>query len=200
MTGINHIRGRVQTLKLSYAGPVLSVKEIRSLASSLSEAQFKKQMGPFALIQRPPPEVEQKRSGYVGSTGKSHPEKMSQKVLSLLFEFEDLAVATLPPLAGIDQLSVGRQPDCDLVIEDPSVSKRHALLKWNAESKRCSVADLRSTNGTFLNASTGVERETVLRDGDILSFGDAQFWYLLTETLYAKLSRRGASKLRSRSG
>jgi hypothetical protein len=177
---------------------VLTVKEIRSLAASLSEAQFHKQMGPFALIQRPPGET--KVPGFVATTGKSHPEKMSQKVLSLLFEFEDLAVATLPPLQGIDQLSVGRQPDCDLVIDDPSVSKRHALLKWNATSKRCSVADLCSTNGTFLNASTRVERETVLRDGDILSFGDAQFWYLHTDTLYAKLSRRGSAKLRSRSG
>jgi pSer/pThr/pTyr-binding forkhead associated (FHA) protein len=86
------------------------------------------------------------------------------------------------------------------VIDDRSVSKRHAVLSWNAESKRCSVADLHSTNGTFLNASTRIDGETVLRDGDILSFGDAQFWYLLIETLYAKLSRRGASKLQWRSG
>jgi len=180
----------VQTSKLGYAGAVLSVKEIQSLAASLSEDQFKTQMGPFALIQRPPPSLE--RSDDVAGTGKAHPEKMSQTVLSLLFEFEDLAVATLPPLKGIDELSVGRQPDCDLIIEDSSVSKRHAILRWNAEQRRCSVADLGSSNGTFLNASTGVERETVLRDGDILSFGDAQFWYLLTETLYGKLSRPGA--------
>ena len=33
---------------------MLTVKEIRTLATSLSEAQFREQMGPFALIQRPP--------------------------------------------------------------------------------------------------------------------------------------------------
>jgi len=169
---------------------VLSVKEIQSLAASLSEDQFKTQVGPFALFRRPPPSLE--LSDYFVVNEKAPTEKMSQTVLSLLFEFEDLAVATLPPLKGIDELSVGRQPDCDLIIEDSSVSKRHAILRWNAEQKRCSVADLGSSNGTFLNASSGVERETVLRDGDILSFGDAQFWYLLTETLYGKLSRQGA--------
>ncbi len=179
---------------------MLTVKEIQSLAASLSEAQFRQQMGPFALIQRPPVEAQSKRSADLAGTGKGHPENMSQNVLSLLFEFEDLAVATLPPLEGLDQLTVGRLPDCDLVIDDASVSKRHATLKWNADQRRCSVTDVGSTNGTFLNASSAIGAEAVLRDGDVLSFGDAQFWYLLTETLYAKLSHPEAGKLRSRSG
>ena len=109
-------------------------------------------------------------------------------------------MATLPPLNGVDQLSVGRLPDCDLVIDDSSVSKRHAVLKWSADHQRCSVTDVGSTNGTFLNGAIAVQGETVLRDADILSFGDVQFWYLLTDTLYAKLSHGEGSKLRSRSG
>jgi hypothetical protein len=177
---------------------MLTVKEIRTLATSLSEAQFRKQMGPFALIQRPPTGTGRERTATL-TTGKVQPENMSQKMLSLLFEFEDLVVATLPPLNGVDELSVGRLPDCDLVIRDSSVSKRHAVLKWSADHERCSLTDLGSTNGTFLNAESTVQGETVLRDGDILSFGDVQFWYLLTDSLYAKLSHRDA-KLRSRSG
>ena len=96
------------------------MKEIRTLANSLSEEQFRVQMGPFALIQRPP--VETKGQGLAAHAGtrKAHPEKMSHKMLSLLFEFEDLVVATLPPLNGVDQLSVGRLPDCDLVLDDSS--------------------------------------------------------------------------------
>jgi len=177
---------------------MLTVKEIRTLAGSLSEEQFREQMGPFALIQRPPAGAGKERTATL-TTGKAHPENMSQKMLSLLFEFEDLVVAILPPLNGVDQLSVGRLPDCDLVIGDSSVSKRHAVLKWSADHERCSLTDLGSTNGTFLNAESTVQGETVLRDGDILSFGDVQFWYLLTDSLYAKLSHRDA-KLRSRSG
>jgi len=197
---INHIRGRLQTSKLGYAGMMLTVKEIRTLANSLSEEQFRVQMGPFALIQRPPARADGEGSAAHAGTRKAHPENMSEKMLSLLLEFEDLVVATLPPLNGVDQLSVGRLPDCDLVIDDSSVSKRHAVLKWSADEARCSLEDVGSTNGTFLNAASAVQGETVLRDGDILSFGDVQFWYLLTDTLYAKLANGEASKLRSRSG
>lgn len=179
---------------------MLTVKEIRSLAGSLSAEQFRQQMGPFALIQRPATEGAQGHCRTIASTAKSHPGSMAQQMVALLLEFEDLSVATLPPLQGVDQLSVGRLPDCDLIIDDASVSKRHALLKWNADQQRCTVTDVGSTNGTFLNASSAVQAEVALRDGDILSFGDAQFWYLLTETLYTKLSQGDASKLRSRSG
>jgi len=197
---INHIRGRLQTSKLRYAGRMLTVKEIRTLATSLSEEQFRVQMGPFALIQRPPTGAGKDSGATLAGTGKAHPEKMSAQMVSLLFEFEDLVVATLPPLNGVDELSVGRLPDCELMIKDSSVSKRHAVLRWSADKQRCSVTDVGSTNGTFLNAASAVQGETVLRDGDILSFGDVQFWYLLTDTLYAKLSQHHTTKLRSRSG
>ena len=41
-----------------------------------------------------------------------------------IVEFEDLVVATLPPMSDSDELVVGRQPDCELVVNDSSVSKR----------------------------------------------------------------------------
>jgi pSer/pThr/pTyr-binding forkhead associated (FHA) protein len=84
---------------------------------------------------------------------------------------------------------VGRQPDCDLVLDDPSVSKVHALLKWDEANARCTITDLESTNGAFLNASVRLRRETTLKDGDILSFGEVQYWFLLTQTLYDKLKK-----------
>lgn len=183
-----------------YAGTVLSVKEMRALAASLSPAQFLKQMGPFALIQRPPKNVTAKFDVSPQQTLMAPAKNISQGILSLLFQFEDLMVATLPPLSGEDQLTVGRLPDCDLVLEDPSVSKRHALLRWDDRSARCTVQDLGSTNGTYLNETNIALRESRLRDGDILSFGDAQFWYLHTDTLHEKLARAGGGRLGSHSG
>jgi pSer/pThr/pTyr-binding forkhead associated (FHA) protein len=56
------------------------------------------------------------------------------------------------------------------------------------------VQDLGSTNGTFLNASVRLRRETTLKNGDILSFGEVQYWFLLTDTLYVKL--RGTDTFR----
>ncbi len=150
-------------------------------------------MGPFVLIQHPSElegavvtQVMGLPAG-VQQTKVAHPEKMANGALSLLFQFDDLVVASIPPLHGIDQLSVGRQPDNDLLLDHPSVSKKHALLRWDEQSERCTIQDLGSTNGTFLNANLKLKSETVLKSGDILSFGEVQYWFLVTATLYEKL-------------
>jgi hypothetical protein len=171
---------------------VLSIKELRELGSSLKLAAFRKQLGPFVLIQRPPGKTAGGTDlmglpANVQGTFISKSQDHSAGMMSLLFEFEDLMVASIPPMEGNEELSVGRQPDCDLVLDDGSVSKRHAILKWDATSKQCTLQDLNSTNGTFLNSSSKVRGEVTLRDGDILSFGDVQFWYVLSETLHQRL-------------
>ena len=170
------------------------MKELRTLATKFSPAQFRDQMGPFVLVQQPPNAGAQTPSTQamglpinVQRTTVAKPEKVSAGALALLFQFDELVVAQVPPLQGVDQLSVGRQPDNDLVLDDPSVSKKHAILRWDAENSRCTVQDLGSTNGTFLNASVRIRRETTLKNGDILSFGEVQYWFLLTPTLYDKL-------------
>ena len=176
---------------------MLQVKELEKLATSLKLESFRKQMGPFVLIQRPPESQDGSQTDLLGlpmnvqSTTMARPGKVSSGTLGLLFQFDALVVANLPPLQGVDALSVGRQPDCELVIDDASVSKKHATLRWDAEKKRATIQDLGSTNGTFLNASIRLRKETesLLQDGDIISFGEVQFWYLLTDTLHAKLSK-----------
>jgi pSer/pThr/pTyr-binding forkhead associated (FHA) protein len=175
---------------------VNSVKELRALGSSLTASVFRRQLGPFALIQRPPsPES----SAVLDPTRTADRGTVEMGMLSLIFEFENLLVATLPPLGKTDVLRIGRLPDCDVVLDDGSVSKQHAELRWNEAELRCTVKDLRSRNGTFLNGTVIADREVTLRDGDILSFGYVQFWYLLTETLYTRL-RSVPGSLGSRSG
>lgn len=173
---------------------MLSVKELRTLMGKLKAAEFRKQLGPFVLVQKPPEEHGTNKFGLpnVARTTVAKPEQMEAGALSLLFQFDDLVVVTLPPLHGVDELSVGRQPDCDLILDDPSVSKRHAILRWDEASGRCTVQDLGSTNGTFLNASIRLRKETTLKSGDILSFGEVQYWFLLTDALHEKLSKAGA--------
>ncbi|MDY7231695.1 FHA domain-containing protein [Hyalangium rubrum] len=163
---------------------MISVKELRALGASLPAGTFRRQLGPFALIQRPPSESS---SAVLAPTRVADTGTIELGMLSLLFEFENLLVATLPPLKETDALTIGRLPDCDVVLEDSSVSKMHAQLRWSEADRRCTVKDLGSRNGTFLNGATLGDREVTLRDGDILSFGYVQFWFLLTETLYARL-------------
>src|SRR5438132_14293287 len=117
----------------------------------MKPAQLKKELGPFVLVQRPPdtakrtpvklagPDEPTNPWGEPEATSAARPEAVSGGTLSLIFQFDDLSVATLPPLAGIDELSAGRQPDCDLVINDASVSKRHAVLRWAASRARASI-------------------------------------------------------------
>ena len=72
-----------------------------------------------------------------------------------------------------DLVTIGRSPDSMIVIEDPSVSGRHAQLELSGDVYR--LKDLESTNGTRVN---GVPiTNTVLRFDDRIRFGgiDARF-------------------------
>ena len=181
---------------------MLKVKELERLTLSLKPSEFRKQLGPFVLIQRPPtgaahPAAAEEVTNPWGEerTSLARPGAVANGTLALLFQFDSLVVATLPPLQGVDELSVGRQPDCDLVIDEASVSKRHATLRWDATRGHATVEDLGSTNGTYINAGSKQKTESALKDGDIVSFGDVQFWYLLTETLFAKLQQEKNAKV-----
>jgi predicted component of type VI protein secretion system len=65
--------------------------------------------------------------------------------------------------------TVGRAPDNDIVLDDPSCSNYHAALKLT-ESGDFSVTDLGSTNHTRVNGHRVTTRD--LRDGDRVLFGD----------------------------
>lgn len=185
---------------------MLSIREIRSIALNVDAHAFGRELGPFALIQQPKELAMGSGTMVMGvpvnarATQVARPEKLTADVLSMLFRFDDLVVATLPPVDS-GALTVGRAPDCDLVIDDPSVSKRHARIKWNPERELCTLEDLQSTNGTMLNSAVRLKRPVALRDGDIIGFGEVAFWYLLTQTLHDRLAvGSGAVKLGSRSG
>lgn len=67
-----------------------------------------------------------------------------------------------------EQLLVGRDPGCDVVLTDPTVSRRHARLV--ARDGGWIVQDLESTNGTIVNrARVGRCR---IAPGDRIQFGD----------------------------
>ncbi len=65
--------------------------------------------------------------------------------------------------------ALGRLPENDVVLDSPTLSRRHALI--TPEGGGYSVADLHSRNGTFVNG-LAVSRPTPLRHGDELRLGD----------------------------
>ncbi len=72
-----------------------------------------------------------------------------------------------------EELIIGRSSDADIQIDRESVSRRHARLSHHEGGWQ--VADLQSTNGTYVNDQASRERQ--LADGDYLKIGNAIFRY-----------------------
>ena len=77
------------------------------------------------------------------------------------------------PLLALDwngeqeELLLGRDPDCDIVLADPTVSRQHARLVFRGGG--WVIQDLRSTNGIILNGARIGRSE--LHAGDHLLLG-----------------------------
>ena len=69
---------------------------------------------------------------------------------------------------GDRPVTIGRQSDCTIPLNDQNVSRHHAQIIPGRGAYV--VADLGSTNGTMVNG-TRISADTRLNDGDILSFG-----------------------------
>jgi pSer/pThr/pTyr-binding forkhead associated (FHA) protein len=79
---------------------------------------------------------------------------------------EDGDEVVLLPLAA-DLMHIGRSPAADIVLDDASVSRRHALVTRRGE--RTVILDDRSRNGLHVNGARVGEAE--LRDGDTIVVG-----------------------------
>ena len=71
---------------------------------------------------------------------------------------------------GQDPVTIGRHPDCEVVFDDPEVSRQHAEIRRHEGG--FIVVDLNSKNGTRVNGS-GV-RQRALEDGDEISVSTRQ--------------------------
>jgi FHA domain/Domain of unknown function (DUF1707) len=69
--------------------------------------------------------------------------------------------------------SIGRDANCDLAIADMTVSRVHARLERTPDG--WTLTDLASTNGTRVNGWR-VHGQVRVRAGDLVSFGDAEYW------------------------
>ena len=64
-------------------------------------------------------------------------------------------------------LTVGRDPDSDIFLNDVTVSRTHAVLEMDAEG--VTVRDVGSLNGTYVNGQC--VDSAVLADGDVVQVG-----------------------------
>ena len=72
--------------------------------------------------------------------------------------------------------TIGRMPDNDIPVADPSISRRHCAIVVHA-TKGCEVYDTASKNGTFVNGQR-INGLTVLKAGDKIRVCDRQFVFV----------------------
>ncbi|HJS25985.1 MAG TPA: DUF3662 and FHA domain-containing protein [Actinomycetota bacterium] len=65
-------------------------------------------------------------------------------------------------------MTIGRLPECDVVVDDAGASRQHAEVRRTDEG--FALTDLGSTNGTLVNGSP--IRERLLEDGDRITIGE----------------------------
>jgi S1-C subfamily serine protease len=75
-----------------------------------------------------------------------------------------------------DRFLVGRGSDCELTLADGEASRRHALLRPQADGSVV-LEDLGSTNGTFVNGRR-INGPVTLRGGERVRIGDTELNFL----------------------
>jgi FHA domain/zinc-ribbon domain len=74
-----------------------------------------------------------------------------------------------------ERTTIGRSPDCDIFLDDVTVSRKHAVL--HRADQRFTIEDQGSLNGTFVNRHRIESAE--LSDGDELQIGKYRLTFLL---------------------
>ena len=67
---------------------------------------------------------------------------------------------------------IGRHRDNDICLQNDSISRRHALLHFNADNRRFVITDLGGDNGVIVNKIKQQSHE--LSDGDLVELGEVR--------------------------
>ena len=68
---------------------------------------------------------------------------------------------------------IGRDEQCDIIVDSPLVSRRHAEIEVTGRWVR--IRDLGSSNGTFVGDRQITDQ--ILANGDVVRFGRVEFLY-----------------------
>ncbi len=77
------------------------------------------------------------------------------------------------PAPAQNEIVIGRDQDCDIILDAPQISRRHLRLQPLGSGWR--VLDLNSVNGTFLNTRTNRIEDAIVGVEDVLFLGSYRF-------------------------
>jgi len=115
-------------------------------------------------VSRRAPDDERTVVTTISKTGISRPDASDEACLVVIYGPE---LGRRIALQRDSVVEIGRQPTCELPIDQESVSRRHARIVWT--DQHWHVVDLGSTNGTYVNDEVVTDR--VMRDGDQIKIG-----------------------------
>jgi pSer/pThr/pTyr-binding forkhead associated (FHA) protein len=97
---------------------------------------------------------------------------LQQGVKTIGLRFKDQTVSVTKTIC------IGRASSNDVVLDnDPMVSRRHAIIERSEDT--CTVMDLGSMNGTYVNGNPLTKKEVrTLRGGDVVRIGNTEFQFL----------------------
>ncbi len=80
--------------------------------------------------------------------------------------------------------TIGRAEDADIIIDDPFISSKHALI--TKRGSKLVIQDLNSTNGSFLNGKRVRNKPVKLKENDEILIGKKKLTFLRGETIGAR--------------
>jgi predicted component of type VI protein secretion system len=97
---------------------------------------------------------------------------------------------------GQGEFVIGRSAECQLALDDPLVSRKHALLIVGVES--VVIKDLGSRNGVVVNG-TKIDTSRILLDGDKITIGSQEMMVIAwqRDPNYMARRRTGSQTLSS---
>ena len=100
----------------------------------------------------------------------------------IIVRYEDKVIERV--ITEKKRLSIGRNSDNDIVLDNRGVSRKHAMIEINPANSV--IIDNESLNGTFVN-NRRVEEE-ILHEGDTITIGKYTMVFLCNSASEAKLS------------
>jgi hypothetical protein len=142
--------------------------------SRLGLGEFGIQAAPVRPVQEDVPASDSGRTMVYSTAGRlAEPleERAHSRAQTALLLLEGRRLVVGP--AGV---TMGRSRECDIVLQDPNVSRKHAEVRPRGGS--WVVADLGSTNGSRLNGQP-IQGSEVIKPGDEIEVGSTQLTFEL---------------------
>ena len=114
--------------------------------------------------------------------------------MSKVFEIKYLGNKNLIPESG-KEYTIGRDVSNDIILPDSTVSRKHAMITFNGRD--CTIKDLNSTNGIFVNDNKVAQKK--LENRDLITVGSIPITVVTKEEIFKNFKKNRETTYDARS-